>query len=644
MLLKPKWNPKNKFCVVRVHYSVDPDKNNPEWIARAKEGISEKSWQREYEISYETFSGKAVYEDFGEHLIAETSPKPGDYVYRGWDFGYHRPAVVFAGFNNDDQFCIYDEIMGEDEGIKKFASRVKRYSQANFPGAQWLDACFAPGTQVLTKNGYKPIEQVSSKDFVLTHKGNWKRVVKNIRNPNPGNLVAVSVAGSLANPIVCTSDHEFYSVKRGAKEHGSKYVQPGWNEAGSLSKNDQVFSPIVSAGQGVFADVYSEVTMRLIGCFLGVGYLVNKHEKSQIIFQYALDEKGEAIQEIIDAYCDQAGVIPTHSQHTTPNGVFVQKSNFTHEETWRLLSLLVRDSDLAKHGKKMVNKIVMCSDGMFSSLLYGLYLTNGWSETGRRDLVGFSNTSHELLKHIQLRLLMSGVRSSFVLKRSTQTDFIEGREADRENYYHLVVNGVSDVYSIFSRKYQILFDKSVRTVARVDDIEIESEWVYDLEVEDDHSYVVEGVLVHNCDPAGHQKSDKAEFTSIEVLRDLGIYPNSKPSAIDEGLEILRQRMVRRNDGLYGMIVSPKCKILIDGFKGGYRYPEHKDGMPEKEQPLKDGFYDHLQDCVRYIAVNYLELTNVNPNRGGLGNPIMDGGGKSNSIMSGVDSLGIGGWL
>lgn len=287
MLLKPKWNPKNKFCVVRVHYSVDPDKSNPEWIARAKEGISDKSWQREYEISYETFAGKAVYEDFGEHLIAETSPKPGDYVYRGWDFGYHRPAVVFAGFNHDDQFCIYDEIMGQDEGIKQFATRVKRYSQANFPGAQWLDA---------------------------------------------------------------------------------------------------------------------------------------------------------------------------------------------------------------------------------------------------------------------------------------------------------------------------------------------------------------------ADPAGNQKTDKAEFTSMEVLRDLDIYPNSKPSAIDEGLEILRQRMVRRNDGLYGMIVSPKCKTLIDGFKGGYRYPEHKDGMPEKEMPLKDGFYDHTQDCTRYIAVNYLELTNVNPNRGGSSNPIMDSGGKSNSIMGGGDSLGIGEWL
>lgn len=147
MLLKPKYNENNKFCVLRVHYSVDPDKNTPEWKAKAQEGISDRSWDREYEISYETFEGKPVYEGFTEGHIQEVEYKPGMYVYRGWDFGYHHPFTVFAFMNEFDQLCIRSEIMGSDEYIKPFGQRVKRFSLSHFPNAHWLDACDDAGKQ-----------------------------------------------------------------------------------------------------------------------------------------------------------------------------------------------------------------------------------------------------------------------------------------------------------------------------------------------------------------------------------------------------------------------------------------------------------------------------------------------------------------
>jgi hypothetical protein len=36
--------------------------------------------------------------------------------------------------------------------------------------------CFAPGTMVLTSDGYRPIESVAVGDRVLTHLGRWRRV------------------------------------------------------------------------------------------------------------------------------------------------------------------------------------------------------------------------------------------------------------------------------------------------------------------------------------------------------------------------------------------------------------------------------------------------------------------------------------
>ena len=35
----------------------------------------------------------------------------------------------------------------------------------------------------------------------------------------------------------------------------------------------------------------------------------------------------------------------------------------------------------------------------------------------------------------------------------------------------------------------------------------------------------------------------------------------------------------------------------------YRYPEHKDGTPLKNTPLKDGVHDHGIDALRYGLIN-----------------------------------------
>jgi hypothetical protein len=101
-----------------------------------------------------------------------------------------------------------------------------------------------------------------------------------------------------------------------------------------------------------------------------------------------------------------------------------------------------------------------------------------------------------------------------------------------------------------------------------------------------------------ADPAGRQVSDKSEFTSFAILANNGIFPIARKTEIAEGLTIVRQRIADQS-----LAVHPRCRLLIEGFKGGYHYPEPTSGTPEPLYPLKDGFYDHLHDALRYIAVN-----------------------------------------
>jgi hypothetical protein len=163
MIIQTTWNPKNKFCVARVHYSCDPEKSTPEWKAKAREGLSDRGWNREYEITYDVYAGLPVYSDFkrGVHVKAFDVPANAT-LYRGWDFGYNHPAMVVVYINEFDQFCVKDEILGEHEGIKEFGLRAKRHCQLKFPGASWLDACDDAGKQVNDKSNETSIQVLNN--------------------------------------------------------------------------------------------------------------------------------------------------------------------------------------------------------------------------------------------------------------------------------------------------------------------------------------------------------------------------------------------------------------------------------------------------------------------------------------------------
>lgn len=112
-------------------------------------------------------------------------------------------------------------------------------------------------------------------------------------------------------------------------------------------------------------------------------------------------------------------------------------------------------------------------------------------------------------------------------------------------------------------------------------------------------------FVYYGDPAGNQKSDKGERTSIEVLATKGISISTSVSTIRQGIELVSQKLTKLIDGIPALLVSRHCPILNDALLGGYHYPQMKEGGPVGEVPKKDGYYEHLCDCLRYLAVNLL---------------------------------------
>lgn len=109
------------------------------------------------------------------------------------------------------------------------------------------------------------------------------------------------------------------------------------------------------------------------------------------------------------------------------------------------------------------------------------------------------------------------------------------------------------------------------------------------------------------DPAGEQKSDKSEKTSVEILSSIGINVVSKVSTYRERQEIIGRKLSTLIEGIPALVIDQSCKTICDGFNGGYHYPEKKSGQQfnphTMEIPYRDGYYEHLMNTVEYFAVN-----------------------------------------
>ncbi len=80
--------------------------------------------------------------------------------------------------------------------------------------------CFVMGTPVLTKEGYKPIEELRVGDIVATHKDNWNEVYHTMSRGYEGDIIEIELENG--DIIKCTPEHKFW-------------VNDGWVEARKLT-------------------------------------------------------------------------------------------------------------------------------------------------------------------------------------------------------------------------------------------------------------------------------------------------------------------------------------------------------------------------------------------------------------------------
>lgn len=108
------------------------------------------------------------------------------------------------------------------------------------------------------------------------------------------------------------------------------------------------------------------------------------------------------------------------------------------------------------------------------------------------------------------------------------------------------------------------------------------------------------------DPACRQVNDKSQRTTADILRILyGIRIQSRVTRVHDGVHLIRAMALPRPDGFIRLKVNKTCENIIDAFIGGYVRDDF-------DEPVKDHYYEHLMDALRYLVVILFDLRTGDP--------------------------------
>ncbi len=328
--------------------------------------------------------------------------------------------------------------------------------------------CFVPHTKVIMSDGTElAIRDVKVGDEVITHTGEKKEVVFKHERDYEGDLIEITSKDG--NVIRCTPEHPFFVI-----ENGKSIVK----NANELSLKDTLAFPMKDKNE----DGDLEIS-RLTGYFLAIGSYECSFEKGEkttkVVFSFHKDK---------ESYIDDIKLI-------------LKKENILSEIIEGENETIVKISDeeivfsLQKfigdciQFKKLSSEIFEWSyrelEQMIVGFLRGLHST---CKDKNIEDISFSFSSDELQKQMKLILSFLGIGSKInkvkgIRKYKLKDFFSEGKK-------------------LLKKAFDISFSSKEKNGVGIEKIDVVSYSgkVYNLEVKDIHSYVIEGnISVHNCD-------------------------------------------------------------------------------------------------------------------------------------------------
>jgi hypothetical protein len=401
--------------------------------------------------------------------------------------------------------------------------------------------CLAEGSRIITRDGYRKIEDLEPGDEVLTHKGRFKKILKtHARKVDEGeSLWEVSSPGNRTNPLLITGDHPSLAYRFWANG-GSHFAplksdsKPDWipiQEIGGKRKNtDKILNCLFPTLQN--ETITGEMTSidltdlsvetleetqdtcryskqwgfnarhvpvdynlgKLVGLYLAEGC---KSHCGGLDLGFHVNEWDTHV-EWVTQYLQSFGCRVKSAKTKGTNGCRV----WSYNKYFGSLMRLFVEGDYAPQKRLNMDLLLKTNLEFIRGVLEGHYLGDGNHFHDKKFCV--YSTSVKLVYQLRTLYSLFSLHPRIGVCRRAQknpdhhdTWYLEFFAAGR-SYSDLISSGQTVLKGTKIIRHNDYFVGKV-TVTDKSDLISEGVTVYDIKVEDDASFVAESLVLHNCD-------------------------------------------------------------------------------------------------------------------------------------------------
>jgi hypothetical protein len=369
--------------------------------------------------------------------------------------------------------------------------------------------CFIAGTLVLTNTGYKPIEDITLNDKLQTHTGAFQKILNLQQKVYDGILFDIRIKYHPMN-ITCTEEHPFYVrekktlLENKTKETTYQFGEPIWKNAKDITKNDY-FGMIVNNKQNIPEFTFDKVINQnktekinlkldkkeywfMMGYFVGDGWTTDTKKKDDISehnIYFAINDNDE--EEIVEEIRKVLDIVDKKSD-TEKCKKFGCRNIIWH-------TLLGYFGKYA-HEKFIPEWVQDAPINFIKEFIRGYMRANGCTKTDKLGEINYNQittVSYNLAFGVQRLYLKLGYILSVSKCTRPKTTIICGQTVNQRDTYMIRGKLTESVHTSFIENNYVWFalsDISKRNTKNTN--------VYNFEVENDNSYIVENTIVHNC--------------------------------------------------------------------------------------------------------------------------------------------------